>query len=505
MKKGGIIAIVIVLLLTLTGMGSYYYLDSHVAGDTFYEGIIIDGQKMGGLTLGEGILLLTESREEELEKTIEINVDGMDGYSTKVSLRDLQLEYNIQEIATEAFQIGRSGNILERYTEIRNLEKNPVSFNLEHSFKVDHLEDVLEEIAVIVEKAPIDAQFSFEDGEMVITEAAEGIMLDRESFLKNISNMGDDILKAEHLAIPLKIIQPEVGEDYYSKINGIIGEFSTSFAGSSAGRIHNIRLSAESFDGMVVMPGQVVSYNKTTGPRQASLGYREAPVIENGELIPGMGGGVCQTSTTLYNALLLADMTILERSPHSIPPAYVPRGTDAAVATGYLDLVFRNDFDYPVLIDSKVEGTRVYFQVYGDKENRDYTVRITTNQISTIPYKVHENLDNTLQPGARELVQEGRNGYKVNSFKSIVRNGEIVSTEQISYDYYRERGFIYKVGPDPVIEQQIPDIDADTPGEDPGNVEEPSQLQEPQQNREQEDGSDSQQNEESDTWTENAG
>jgi vancomycin resistance protein YoaR len=486
MKKGSIITIVVVLALSITGMGGYYYLDNYVAGDTFYEGILIGGHKMGGLSLEDGIRLLQESKEEELAKTIEIRVDGDSEYSNSLSLGNLQLEYNIQEVATEAFQLGRSGNILERYNEIRNLKENPVSFNLERSFKLDNLETLVDEMAAKVDRKPIDAKFTFKDGEIEIFEASEGIMLDREAFMTDVSNMGDGILEADTLYVPLKEIQPEVEDEYYSRINGIIGEFSTSFAGSSAGRSHNVRLSAQSFDGMVVMPGQEVSYNKTTGPRQASAGYREAPVIQNGELIPGMGGGVCQTSTTLYNALLLADMTIIERNPHSIPPAYVPRGTDAAVATGYLDLIFRNDFDYPIVIDSKVEGTRVYFNIYGDKENRDYSVRISTSHVSTIPYKVHENLDESLAPGTKDLVQEGRNGYRVNSFKSIVRDGEVISTEQLSHDYYRERDFIYNIGPEPIIEHEITDVNGTEPEDDTIQVEEPGQAEEPENIQDQE-------------------
>lgn len=519
MKKGSIIALAVILVLAMAGMGGYYYLDDYIAGDTFYEGVIIDGHEVGGLTLEEGIRLIQESKEEDLEKIIEIKVDSEGEYSTSLSLRNLQLEYNIQEVATEAFQMGRKGSILKRYTQIRNLEKNPLSFNLERSYKLDNLETILEELSAKVEKEPIDAKFNFNNGEMEITEASEGIKLDKRSFMDDVARMGEDLLDAEFLVVPLRKVQPEVEEDYYLKINGIIGEFSTSFAGSSAGRSHNIRLSAESFEGMLVMPGQEVSYNKTTGPRQASLGYREAPVIENGELIPGMGGGVCQTSTTLYNALLLADMTILERNPHSIPPAYVPRGTDAAVATGYLDLIFRNDFDYPVLIDSKVEGTRVYFYIYGDRENRDYSVSITTSHISTIPYRVHENLDNTLMPGTRELVQEGRNGYKVSTFKSIVSNGEVSGTQQISSDYYRERDFIYKVGPEPVVEDQIPELDPKSPEQGSDQLEEPALTNEPEnpdqsagdrtiigpdsQNREDESGS--QENVEPDAATDDEG
>ncbi|HCO18158.1 MAG TPA: hypothetical protein DIT39_00860, partial [Tissierellales bacterium] len=256
--------------------------------------------------------------------------------------------------------------------------------------------------------------------------------------------------------LPIEIIEPEIKAEFYERINGKIAEFSTSFKGSAPGRVNNIRLSAKAFKGILLMPGDELSYNETTGPRRADAGYQEAPVILNGELTPGMGGGVCQTSTTLYNALLLADLEIIERHPHSMPPAYVPRGTDGAVATGYLDLRFKNNFDYPVYIDSEVIGTRVYFYIYGDMRGRPYTVKIDTEHHATIPYKVHENFDPSLSPGYRELVQEGRTGYKVSTYKSIIKNGEVISRERISSDYYKERDFIYRVGPalaaEPIIQ-----------------------------------------------------
>ena len=152
----------------------------------------------------------------------------------------------------------------------------------------------------------------------------------------------------------------------------------------------------------------------------------------------------------------MADLEIVERHPHSISPTYVPRGTDGAVATGYLDLRFRNNFDHPIYIDSYVIGNNVFFNIYGDSKSRDYSVRIETQLLETIPYKVREVLDETLKPGERVLVQDGRTGYKVNTYKSIIRDDQVVSRDRISYDYYRERDYIYKVGPKLQI---IEDID----------------------------------------------
>lgn len=460
-KAKKIILISLILVVSLV-LGGYLYLDSYLTSDTFYEGVRVEGIDLGNFTLQEGIDILRGSKIEKFEQEIKLKVQESD-YIHSISLRNLNLEYNFEEVATVAFTVGRSGNIFNKFIEVRNIKENPVDFSLETSYDFDNLETKLGEIAAKVEKEAVNAQFDFNKGDIRITESSEGIKLDKKSFLTEVSNMGDKVLQVESLVIPTIKVQPEIPDDYYQKINGVISEFYTSFDRSALGRNHNIKLSADAFKEMIVMPGEEVSYNKVTGPKQAQYGYREAPVIVNGDLVPGMGGGVCQTSTTLYNALLLADLTIVERRNHSLPPGYVPNGTDAVVSIPYLDLVFRNDFDYPVMIDTKVEGSRVYFYVYGDKENRDYSVRISTSHVATIPYKVHENLDETLPPGTRELVQKGRNGYKVNTFKSIVRGGEIVSTEQISHDYYKERDYIYKIGPEKVIVPEISVKEIDIP------------------------------------------
>ncbi|MDG2764784.1 VanW family protein, partial [Vibrio parahaemolyticus] len=196
----------------------------------------------------------------------------------------------------------------------------------------------------------------------------------------------NNIPNLEDIYVPYIEIKPNVSKELYMRINGLLAHFSTSFETSENGRINNVVLSANSFKGMIVLPGEVVSYNNTTGPRSPQNGYKDAPVIINGELTPGIGGGVCQTSTTLYNALLLADLEILERHPHSIPPAYVPKGTDAAVAGTYYDLVFRNNYDFPIYIDTKIIGKTVHFYIYGDVKSRDYEIKIATEILESKPY-----------------------------------------------------------------------------------------------------------------------
>lgn len=454
MNKKLVIVLLIVFAVIAGGMyGGYMYLDSRINIDGYYSGISVAGVDISGLSKDEALEKLKSNLEKDFDsKGVRIEFPEHKGAEAFLSYSKLGYTYDYESALSEADKVGRSGNIIDRFMKIKELETSPVDFSVEPLYSEASIIKEVEAIAAKYAITPKDAEFDFNGGDIKVTQHINGTAVDSAALSKEIARI---IHIGGTVEMPLKIVEPDIKAEFYEKINGKIAEFSTSFKGSAPGRINNIRLSANAFKGLLLMPGDEVSYNETTGPRMASSGYQEAPVILNGELTPGMGGGVCQTSTTLYNALLLADLEIVERSPHSMPPAYVPKGTDGAVATGYLDLRFKNNFDYPIYFDSEVIGTRVYFYIYGDMRSRDYSVKIDTQLNATIPYKIHENLDPTLPLGARVLVQEGRTGYKVSTFKSIIKNGEVVSTERISSDYYRERDFIYMIGPAVVVQPEV--------------------------------------------------
>src|SRR5439155_11763175 len=140
---------------------------------------------------------------------------------------------------------------------------------------------------------------------------------------------------------------------------------STSFSLRDRNRVHNIRVAAKAIDGLFLLPGEEFSYNATVGPRRASAGFRTAPEIVQGNLVPGIGGGVCQVSSTLYNIALLADLEITRRHHHRFPVHYLPAGRDATVSDGGLDLRFRNRLDAPVALLLSVKGGRLLARLYG--------------------------------------------------------------------------------------------------------------------------------------------
>ncbi len=444
MKNKKILLILLpILIIIAAAVGTGFYIFNNILDtDTIYTGVKVDNINVSDMTKEEAKTFLQSNKEsEQKNKSMKLNYEDI---YFDINLDQLGFKYDYDKAISEAYNLGREEDYISRFKKIQSLKKTEENIELESSYDFSNVMTMVEDISEKIEIESKDAEFDFNGGNIKITPETVGRKLDKEKLKELIEQNANELKDIE---LPVEVVTPEYTKEFYASINGIIGEYSTSFKGSSYGRIENIKLSSKALSNKLLLPGEQLSYNKTTGPRQRASGYQEAPVIVAGDLTPGVGGGVCQTSTTLYNALLLADMKILERSPHSIAPSYVPKGQDAAVLTGYLDLVFKNEFDFPVYTLSKVVGDRVHFYIYGDTTKKNYTVKIEPELLEKIDYAITENLDESVAPGAKQLVQDGRTGYKVKTYKTIIKDGKIVNKVPITSDYYRERNFVYKVGP----------------------------------------------------------
>lgn len=411
--------------------------------DTIYEGISIAEIDLSNKTKEEALKTIKAKKEEEIrEKSMKL-IGREKEYN--IALNDIGFDYEYEKAVDDAYKIARDGNIFQRYKKIKSLEQNKKDIELESFYNKEKIVEKSINIEKELNREVVNSEFDFNGGNPRASEEALGYQVDEKELSAKIE---DNIYKLEDIEIPIETIKPTYTKDYYSKINGVIGSSSTSFKTSGAGRVQNIQLSTRAFNGKILHPGDSISYNSTVGPVSTAAGYRDAPVIVAGDLTPGVGGGICQTSTTLYNALLRADLTVTERSHHSIPSSYMEKGLDAVVAGNYLDLKFKNDFDYPIYISSRVVNRTVYFDIYGDRENRDYTIQMEPKIREVIPHKTKEVLKGGLAPGTRELVQAGRNGYKLTTYKHKIKNGKVFESKAISNDYYKEREAIYNVGPE---------------------------------------------------------
>lgn len=291
--------------------------------------------------------------------------------------------------------------------------------------------------------------------------------------------------------IPLKITPPEIGvEDLGNDIFvHNLGTFTSNYKESNVNRSTNVKLASKKINNVILLPGEEFSYNKVVGERTFANGFREASVYTSSGVVNGLGGGICQVSSTLYNAVLRANLEIVERRNHRYAVSYVPLGTDATVAYGSIDFRFKNNRKYPIkIVSSSVNGVCT-ISIMGIKEDVEYEVVITPKKLKSIPYQTRYIDDTSMMAGTEKQTQYGDYGYNYETYKTLKLNGEIVSTEKISNDNYTPLTRIVRRGTKqaeittppvvtPPVETPVtPPITNETSGIDgstPNNVETPS-------------------------------
>lgn len=238
--------------------------------------------------------------------------------------------------------------------------------------------------------------------------------------------------------IPLKITVPKITTDKLGSeaFPDILGSYSTKYDGGNADRTTNLRIAINKINGTVVNPGQTFSYNATLGERSVAAGYKEAKVYQGGKVVDGIGGGICQISSTLYNAVVYANLDIVGRRNHGFLTSYTGPGRDATVVYGAIDFKFKNTRNYPIKIVGSVKNGIAKVDIYGVKEETEYKVEFQTSVTETIPYAVTYIDDETLPAGKEVVEQKGTNGCKSVTYKVLYLNGAVVSKKVLSTDTY---------------------------------------------------------------------
>lgn len=242
----------------------------------------------------------------------------------------------------------------------------------------------------------------------------------------------------EEYTIPLTITKPKVttaqiGSEAFPNV---LATFTTRYDASNTDRTTNLRIACQKLNEKVVLAGNTFSYNQTLGERTVAAGYKNGKVYENGEVVDGIGGGICQISSTLYNAVLMANMKVTERRNHQFVTSYVPAGRDATVVYGLTDFKFKNTRTYAIKIKASVSNGIATVSIYGIKEENEYTTSFETKTISTIPFTVKYVDDATLNAGTEKIKQKGTNGLISETYMIKSLNGKVVSRELLSRDTY---------------------------------------------------------------------
>ncbi|MBR3866700.1 MAG: VanW family protein [Butyricicoccus sp.] len=542
-----IITVIVLAVIGVCGAAAVYTFST----DTIFPGVSVAGVDLGGMTRIEAANALAEHEAEINAGTISLDINGeiyeidaadvtkgIDVNDTAqaaytyghgsnplnnikealhakfngaeiefaISVDQDVLESRLDEIANTALTVpiqpsyevvesnlvimnGEPGvdfdrEVLERevVSRIALMDYSPISVEIE---KMDPDPIDLDAIKLAIECEPAPATVDKNDG-VTVLGGVTGIKMDLEAAKKIVGDGKDPVY-----TIPLEVTEPAVTAEKLQELlfRDTLASTSTSLNSGNRPRTSNVRLACSFINGTILNPGEEFSYNGTVGQRTAARGFQSAGAYLNGRVVDEVGGGVCQPSSTLYMAVLRADLEVTERRNHSFTVSYTPLGEDATVSWGTQDFKFRNNTDYPIKIYAEQSGGQMSVKIVGTNIDGK-SVKTSREILQTKPYQTVYKDDATLEAGTTKVDQSGSTGYKVVTYKTITVNGQS-TTVVANNSNYSARNETILLGPgvtvdaegniikpaDPVVDPVVPGVVVDPT--DPGAVIDPVVPSEP--------------------------
>ena len=445
---------------------------------TIANGIYIKDIDVSGLTKDEAKQKISTYISSSIPEEIKLKHND---FETSISTEQLSVYFNTDEAVEIAYQIGKNGNIFENNFIILKSLFSKTNIDPGFSIDIEQLKNNLQDMSTKLPDKVIESSCYIDGNNLILTKGHSGNVIKVEesaNYIKNnINNLNlrdnplelitekqspkqidlDAIYNEIHkepvdayytqnpysvfpsengldfeisleeakqllqeekdeYTIPLKVLYPNVTTNMIGTeaFPDLLSDFSTKYAASNRNRTTNLILAANKINGTVLMPGETFSYNKIVGARTIQAGYKEAPIYVEGKVENGLGGGICQITTTLYNAVLYANLEVLERSNHQFVPSYAGASRDATVVYGAIDFKFKNNREYPIKITCSVSNGIANFKIFGLKTENDYEVQITSRITGTTSNAIYSE-----------------------AYKTLKKNGNVISTERISKDTYK--------------------------------------------------------------------
>ncbi|MEN2777308.1 VanW family protein [Acetivibrio clariflavus] len=413
---------------------------------TFYMGIKVENISLSGI----GKLKAWEKIQDEINKNFAgkklILKHGDKEWN--IGLNEISYSFLVNNAIEDAYRIGREGNFINRLMTVYRLRKKSVNVPLTAQFDRNKLRSVLEDIKNEIDQKEVNASAIFQNGKVIFNEEVIGKNVDIDKNLNMIENI---LLEKNFSPIELIVddIYPRVRYNDISVISKVVTTFSTSFNPQKVDRSYNIKLACDRINNTVLLPGDTFSMDKALGPRTIGNGYRNAPVIVKGKILEGVGGGVCQVTTTLYVAVLKSKLEVVERKPHSMPLGYVEPGQDATISEGYIDFKFKNNKEYPILISAQVSGGNIIIRIVGIKEEANQTVKLKSVVVKKLnPEKEIVVFDEKVPLGEVVVEKAAVTGQKVVVYRETYdQNNKLIEREKISEDTYLPVRGVIRVNP----------------------------------------------------------
>lgn len=436
-RKAGVFIICMILLVGITQV----FAASEETEEKIKEGVSIDSVNVSDMSYDEAKEAVEEIVEEKMNEAVVLTINKD---QVTVTLKELGYKWSNESVIDEAVGIGKSGNIIKRYKDDLDLKNQGKKFELEIGIEKETLKENLQTICKPYNVEAKNASLKATGSGFEIVAEKEGCVVDydatTEGLYKYLTETWDGKSEVQ-FTTTTKVSKPKYTTEDCEKVSSTpMGSFYTTFSvGSSyANRNLNIKNGTEKIDGHVVYPGEQFSCNEVLAPWTEDNGWYPAGTYVDGAVADSLGGGICQVSSTLYNALLNAEIKIVERYPHSMAVSYVDLAADAALAGDYKDLVFENDTDAPIYVQGIYDASGyVKFNIYGhDTREAGHSVKYVSETVSTTPIKTEVTKDDTKPKGYKETVSTGHVGYVAKLWKITYKDGVEVSKELLHTSKY---------------------------------------------------------------------
>ena len=362
----------------------------------------------------------------------------------------------------EAIGVGHVGNIVKRYKDQKDLQHSGKTFPLSWQTNEDTVRTYVENNCTKYDKKAQNASLTRENGAFNFVAGTEGLELNVDSAVRTISDYLENSWTSDNtevLNLETQVTEPEGSAEELANIKDLLGSFTTSFSTSGSNRCKNVSSGASHINGTVLYPGEEFSAYETVSPFTEANGYAMAGSYLNGEVVDSMGGGICQVSTTLYNAVLRAELNVTERSPHSMTVHYVDLSEDAAIAGTYKDFKFVNSTEYPIYIEGyTTSDKKITFNIYG-KETRDKnrTISFESQMVSEPPATTILQEDAGQGIGYKAVSSKGSSGYVAELYKIVKVNGVETDRIKVNKSTYKgtNRVVTYGTAGDPTLSENL--------------------------------------------------
>jgi len=451
------VSILVLVLVLVGGVGIDQIFAAQSGEGVIPSTVYIEGVNVSGLTEAEANSAIDDILNKYASSQITLTTSCG---SVSVTAGELGLAVKENDVVKEALSLGKEGSLLKRYKAKKDLENTPVSYELEFSVNDNLILAAITSHEEEITAEPIDSALERVDGAFNVIEGQNGVSVNLSESVANVRDYFENSWAKEDATIALDevIDYPDVTPEQLARVKDLIGSFHTDFSSSAAGRYKNVVNGCSKINGSIIYPGEQFSVYRAVSPFEPENGYELAGSYENGQTVQTYGGGICQVSTTLYNAIIRSELQIDERFCHSMIVSYVKPSMDAAISGTAKDFKFTNNTDAPVYIEGYCSGGVIYFNVFGEEtrpENRKIAFESVT--LSTTEAGVSVVGDPTL-PVGQVATSAAHTGYTAELYKVVYEDDIEVSREKFNSSRYNPSNRTVRVGTatgDPTAAAQI--------------------------------------------------